>query len=111
VVINKTAPDVETLPLPVLNTLEWYVKPRSFNQPCVHPHACTYTILCFSRSRLTVTCEECHDSVFGPGLTVIRAVHHSHFKVRNLPFIFTVCSSRCMSNLAKKPAKFWLKEP
>lgn len=85
VVIRKTVQDIEKSPLPVLNILQRHS----------YEHE---------------TCDECQDRMFGPGLTVIRSVEHSHFHVRNLPFIFTVCSPRCRSLLAKKSAKFWLKK-
>lgn len=65
------------------------------------------SVLDILRSRSCGICDQCEGSVFGCGLTVIRTVDHSHYKVRNLPFIFTVCSLRCCSLLTRKPAKFW----
>ena len=42
-------------------------------------------------------CDQCGGMVYGAGLRVIRSINHTHthFNVKNLPFIFIVCSPVC----------------
>ena len=39
-------------------------------------------------------CDQCGGVVYGAGLRVIRSINHTNF-VKNLPFIFIVCSPMC----------------
>lgn len=57
-----------------------------------------------------VSCDCCGEAVFGRGLSVIRGVEHSHFRVKNLPFVFTVCSPKCCTVLRSRHNKYWLDE-
>ena len=43
------------------------------------------------------TCDCCNGTRFGPGLRIIRPVTHL-FGIRNLPFLFSACSSSCLKN-------------
>lgn len=54
-------------------------------------------------------CDCCNGPVFGAGLRLIRAVAMEKFKVKNLPFIFTLCSPTCRRTLKRKPNSHWMK--
>ena len=40
-------------------------------------------------------CDQCGSVVYGAGLRVIRSINHTHFNIKNLPFIFIICGPVC----------------
>ena len=40
-------------------------------------------------------CDQCGGVIYGAGLRMIRSINHTHFGIKNLPFIFIVCSPVC----------------
>jgi len=56
-------------------------------------------------------CDACGEPIFGAELAVIRGVEHKHYSIKNLPFIFVVCSPECSTELRKRPDKYWLQAP
>lgn len=59
------------------------------------------------QSRRNAVCDCCQGVLFGAGLRLIRAVAREKFGVRNLPFIFQVCSPSCRSKLKKRANRYW----
>ena len=57
-----------------------------------------FTVLMYYRRKNGV-CDQCGGVVYGVGLRVIRSIRHTHFSVKNLPFIFVVCSPPCWSSV------------
>ena len=57
-------------------------------------HVAAHFYFCFSSKQ---TCDCCNGTRFGPGLRIIRPVTHL-FGIRNLPFLFSACSSQCLRN-------------
>lgn len=47
-------------------------------------------------------CDQCGGVVYGVGLRVIRSISHTYFRVKNLPFIFIVCSPACSRELRNR---------
>ena len=47
-------------------------------------------------------CDQCGGMVYGVGLRVIRSINHIYFSVKNLPFIFIVCSPPCSRELRNR---------
>jgi len=53
------------------------------------------------------SCDMCRRGIYGRGFRVIRSVRNELLGIKNIPFLFNVCSFKCQTQLEKKDSTEW----